>query len=40
MLIIDNGNQKNLLAKYLVNQLNLPTTSHPSPYQLGQVQKD
>jgi hypothetical protein len=37
---IDNGSQNNLVDQYLVNQLNLPTTPHHSPYQLGWVHKD
>jgi hypothetical protein len=38
--IIDNGSQNNLVAQYLVNQLNLPTNPHHSPYQLGWLHKD
>ena len=37
---MDNGNQKNLVSQALVNRLNLVTTPHPHPYQLGWVQKD
>jgi len=40
MLIIDNGIQNNLVAQDLVAHLQLPTTPHPSPYQLGWVHKD
>lgn len=39
-LILDNGNQKNLVAQDLVTRLSLPTTPHPAPYHLGWVQKD
>jgi hypothetical protein len=39
-LILDNGSQKNLIAQDLVQCLQLPTTSHPEPYQLGWVQKE
>ena len=37
---MDNGSQKNLVSQALVNCLNLVTTPHPHPYQLGWVQKD
>jgi hypothetical protein len=40
LLIMDNGSQKNLVSQDLVNHLNLVTTPHPQPYQLGWVQKD
>jgi hypothetical protein len=36
--IMDNGSQKNLVSQDLVQCLQLPTTPHPSPYQLGWVQ--
>lgn len=39
-LILDNDSQKNLVSHELVQWLNLPTTPHPTPYQLGWVQKD
>jgi hypothetical protein len=38
-LILDNGSQKNLVSQDLVQHLQLPTTPHPDPYQLGWVQK-
>jgi hypothetical protein len=38
-LIMDNGRQNNLISQDLVQHLQLPTTSHPTPYQLGWVQK-
>jgi hypothetical protein len=40
LLMMDNGSQKNLVSQALVNHLNLVTTPHPQPYQLGWVQKD
>jgi hypothetical protein len=40
LLIMDNGSQKNLVSQALVNHLNLVTTPHTQPYQLGWVQKD
>ena len=40
LLIMDNGSQKNLLSQEIVNFLNLVTTPHLQPYQLGWVQKD
>jgi hypothetical protein len=40
MLILDNGIQNNLVSHNLVQQLALPTTPHPTPYQLGWVQKE
>ena len=39
-LILDNGSQRNLVSQELVNKLHLPTHRHPSPYQLGWVNKD
>jgi hypothetical protein len=38
-LILDNGSQKNLISQDLVQHLQLPTSPHPDPYQLGWVQK-
>ena len=40
LLITENGSEKNLVSQALVNRLNLVTTPHPHPYQLGWVQKD
>ena len=39
-LILDNGSQKNLIAQDLVQSLQLQTTPHREPYQLGWVQKE
>jgi len=39
-LILDNGSQTSLVAQNLVDWLQLPTTPHLAPYQLGWVQKD
>ena len=34
-MIVDNGSQKNIISKYLVNKLGLVTTRHPQPYNIG-----
>jgi len=39
MLILENGNQKNLISEDLVQHLQLAATPHPDPYKLGCVQK-
>jgi len=36
-LIFDNGNQKNIVSRDLVQGLHLPTTSHMAPYHLSCV---
>ena len=33
--IVDNGTQKNLISAEVVKRLNLPTTPHPQPYNIG-----
>jgi hypothetical protein len=38
-LILDNDIQKNMISQDLVQHLQLPTTPHSDPYQLGWVQK-
>nr|GEU90950.1 hypothetical protein [Tanacetum cinerariifolium] len=38
--IVDTGSQKNLISASLVQKLGLTTTTHPSPYSLGWIQKD
>jgi hypothetical protein len=38
-LILDNGSQNNLVSQDLVQHLQLPTTPHLDPYQLGWVQR-
>jgi hypothetical protein len=37
---MNNGSQKNLVSRHLVNHLNIFTTPHLQPYQHGWVQKD
>ena len=39
-LIMDNGSQKNLVSQDLVQRLQLPTTPHPTPYQLGWYKRE
>jgi hypothetical protein len=33
--IVDSGSQKNLISVEVVKQLELPTTPHPQPYNIG-----
>ena len=37
LLILDNGSMKNLISAKLIEQVQLPTEPHPSPYNLGWV---
>jgi hypothetical protein len=39
-IILENDNQTNLVSQELVQHLQLPTTPHPDPYQLGWVQRE
>jgi hypothetical protein len=39
-LILNNGIQINLVSQNFITRLNIPTTLHPTPYQLGWVQKE
>ena len=33
--VVDNGSQKNLISVEVVKRLELPTTPHPQPYNIG-----
>ena len=33
--VVENGSQKNLISKEFVKRLELPTTPHPQPYNIG-----
>ena len=38
-LIIDSGNQKNIISKDVVELLKLETKTHPNPYAIGLIKE-